>query len=82
PQSASPGKKVTTTVLSQSTLRKLLKPNYQNMEWKKPLIDKDEEEDIKLATERATAYGVSSGYSSESEIKNNIRQSTRPQTGS
>ncbi|CAF1383160.1 unnamed protein product [Adineta steineri] len=82
PRSASPGKKVTTTVLSQSTLRKLPKPNYQNMEWEKPLIDKDEEEDVELATKRATAYDVSPEYSSQSEIKNNIRQSTRPQTGS
>ncbi|CAF1065691.1 unnamed protein product [Adineta steineri] len=62
-QPASPGKKVTTTVLSLSTLRKLPKPTYQNMEWKKPLIDKDVEEDVELATKRATAYDVSSEYS-------------------
>ncbi|CAF1566669.1 unnamed protein product, partial [Adineta steineri] len=82
PQSTSLGKKVTTTVSSQSTLEKLSKHNYQNMEYKKLLIAKNEEGDIELAAKRATTYDASPEHKSESENKNNIKQSTRPQTGS
>ncbi|CAF1137066.1 unnamed protein product [Adineta steineri] len=100
PQSTSRGRKVTITVSSRPTLGKLPKPNYQNMEYKKLLIGKDEE-DVEMATKRATAYDASPEckvgvvvfrgagvvlalhYSNpETENKNNIRRSTRPQTGS
>ncbi|CAF1494265.1 unnamed protein product, partial [Adineta steineri] len=79
PQSTSPRKKVTTTVSSQPALEKLPKPNYQNMEYKKLLINKNKEEDIELAAKRATTYDASSEHKSESENKNNIKQSNRPQ---
>ncbi|CAF4105251.1 unnamed protein product, partial [Adineta steineri] len=50
PQSASP----------QPMLGKSLKSNYQNMESKRPLINRNEEEDIELATKRTTPYNASS----------------------
>ncbi|CAF1180201.1 unnamed protein product [Adineta steineri] len=49
PQSASP----------QSMLGKLPKPKYQNMESKRPLINRNEEEDIELATKRTAPYDLS-----------------------
>ncbi|CAF1378271.1 unnamed protein product, partial [Adineta steineri] len=52
------------------------------MEYKKLLINKNKEEDIELAAKRATTYDASSEHKFESENKNNIKQSTRPQTGS
>ncbi|CAF0862122.1 unnamed protein product [Adineta steineri] len=81
PQSISPRKKATTTVLSQPTLGKLPEPNYQNMEYKKLLIGKNEE-DVEMAAERVTAHNASSEYKSKFENKNNIRKPTRPQRGS
>ncbi|CAF1127364.1 unnamed protein product [Adineta steineri] len=81
PQSTLPRKKATATVLSQPTLGRLPKPNYQNMEYNK-LIGKNEEEDIELVAKRATAYDASSEYKSEFENKNNIRKSIRSQRGS
>ncbi|CAF1260781.1 unnamed protein product [Adineta steineri] len=44
----------------QPMLGKLPKPKYQNMESKRPLINRNEEEDIELATKRSTAYDASS----------------------
>ncbi|CAF3879329.1 unnamed protein product [Adineta steineri] len=73
-------KKVATTVSSKPTLEKLPKPNYQNMQYKKLLIGKNEE-DVEMAAKRATTYDTSPECKSESENKNNIKQSTRPQTG-
>ncbi|CAF0990724.1 unnamed protein product [Adineta steineri] len=81
PQSALTRKKATITVLSQPALGKLPKPNCQNMEYKKLLIGKNEE-DIEMAAERVTAHNASSEYKSESKNKNNIRKSTRPHRGS
>ncbi|CAF1427908.1 unnamed protein product [Adineta steineri] len=52
------------------------------MEYKKLLINKNKEEDIELAEKQATAYDALSERKSESENKNNIKQSTRPQRGS
>ncbi|CAF1362905.1 unnamed protein product [Adineta steineri] len=52
------------------------------MEYKKLFINKNKEEDIELAAKRATTYDASPEHKSESENKNNIKQSTRPQTGS
>ncbi|CAF3710824.1 unnamed protein product [Adineta steineri] len=52
------------------------------MECQKPFIDTNEQEDIELASKRATAYDASPEYKSESEDKNNIRRSTRQETGS
>ncbi|CAF1421402.1 unnamed protein product, partial [Adineta steineri] len=72
----------TTTVSSHSTLGKLTKSNYQNMEYKKLLINNNKEEDIELAEKRATTYDASSEHKLESENKNNIKQSTRQETGS
>ncbi|CAF1552846.1 unnamed protein product [Adineta steineri] len=51
------------------------------MEYKKLLIGKNEE-DIEMAAKRASAYNASPECKSESERKNNTKQSTRPQTGS
>ncbi|CAF4247952.1 unnamed protein product, partial [Adineta steineri] len=81
PQSTTPGKKVTTTVL-QPTLRKLPKPNYQNMEYKRPLIGTNEREDIEMAAKRVTPYDASLEYKPKPENKDHIKQSTRQQTGS
>ncbi|CAF1135889.1 unnamed protein product [Adineta steineri] len=85
PQSASP----------QSMLGKLPKPKYQNMESKRPLINRNEEEDIELATKRSTAYDASSeckvsgiafrgaglalALYYSNENIHSIKQSTRPQ---
>ncbi|CAF1307466.1 unnamed protein product [Adineta steineri] len=52
------------------------------MEYKKLFIDKNKEQDIELAAKRATTYDASQEHKFESENKNNIKQSTRPQTGS
>ncbi|CAF0841964.1 unnamed protein product [Adineta steineri] len=51
------------------------------MEDKKLLIGKNEE-DVEMAAERATVLDASPEYKSESKNKTNIKQSTRPQTGS
>ncbi|CAF0838130.1 unnamed protein product [Adineta steineri] len=67
PQSISPRKKATTTVLSQPTLGKLPEPNYQNMEYKKLLIGKNEE-DVEMAAERVTAHNASSEYKVSSAV--------------
>ncbi|CAF1276453.1 unnamed protein product [Adineta steineri] len=52
------------------------------MDYKKLLINKNKEEDIELAAKRATTYDASSEHKLESENKNNIKHSTRPQRGS
>ncbi|CAF0990012.1 unnamed protein product [Adineta steineri] len=73
-------KKIATTVSSKPTLGKLPKPNYQNMQYKKLLIGKNEE-DAEMASKRTDAFDVSPERKSESENINNIKQSTRPRTG-
>ncbi|CAF1397792.1 unnamed protein product [Adineta steineri] len=80
-ESTSSGKKVTTTISTQPTAGKLPKPSYRHMEYKKLLISENEEK-IELAAKRAIIYDASSERKSESGNKNNITQSTRPQTGS
>ncbi|CAF0841939.1 unnamed protein product [Adineta steineri] len=52
------------------------------MECQNFLIEKNGEEDIEMAAKRVTVYKASPECKSESENKNNIKQSTRPQTGS
>ncbi|CAF1197271.1 unnamed protein product [Adineta steineri] len=52
------------------------------MECQNPLIKKNGDEDIDTDAKQVTAYDALPIYKSESENKNNITQSTRPQTGS
>ncbi|CAF1325952.1 unnamed protein product [Adineta steineri] len=52
------------------------------MEYKKLLINKNGEDGVQLAAKRVTPYDASLEYKSGSENKNNIKQSTRQQTGS
>ncbi|CAF4237579.1 unnamed protein product, partial [Adineta steineri] len=51
------------------------------MEYKKLLIGKNEE-DVEMAAKRATTYDASPEREPELQSKNNIRRSTRQETGS